>query len=120
MPEFNSVRLIASKEGFQVIDSSGKKLAAAAIDCFIRPGAPPMIMLALAGGQIDIAEAKALFAIVDPTTGKPRVVRKIVWADGGADMEFPVPEKGDGSQEARIKQDILARSANQPPPAPSP
>jgi hypothetical protein len=90
--EFSRVRLIASAQGFTLYDGNNKKLAVAAVDLMIRPGVPPMVMAALAAGQVDVAESQAMFAIVDPQSGKPRVVRKIQWADGG-ETDFPAPEK---------------------------
>jgi hypothetical protein len=91
MPEWNAVRMVASPEGFAVYDSSKRKLAAAAVDVMVRPGVAPMLMLALAGGNVDV-QGNSLFAVVDPLTGKPKVVTRIEWADGTA-SEFPAPEK---------------------------
>ena len=53
-------------------------------------------------GNIDIV-GKALFAVVDLATGKPRVVKRIEWADGQS-TDFPEPEKVQGvvnSQDGR-------------------
>ena len=63
----------------------------AAVDMMIRPGVPPMIMVAMPAGDIDV-DGKALFAVVDPSSGRPRVVKRIEWADGGV-TDFPEPEK---------------------------
>jgi hypothetical protein len=84
-------RLIASEQGFAVYDSEKRKIAVAAVDMMIRPGVPPMIMVAMPSGDIDV-DGKALFAVVDPSSGRPRVVKRIEWADGQA-TDFPEPEK---------------------------
>jgi hypothetical protein len=84
-------RLIASEQGFSVYDSEKRKMPVAAVDMMIRPGVPPMIMVAMPSGDIDV-DGKALFAVVDPSSGRPRVVKRIEWADGAA-TDFPEPEK---------------------------
>jgi len=86
------LRLIASPEGFAVYDNSGRKLAVAAVDLFVRPGQPPMMMVALPAGNVDVV-GKVLFAVVDPELGKPRVVTRIEWADGSV-SDYPAPEQG--------------------------
>jgi hypothetical protein len=87
----DTLRVIGSPDGFAVYDNSRTKLNVMALDLFIRPGNPPLMQVALPAGMIDVV-GKALFAIVDMTTGKPRVVKRIEWADGEA-TDFPEPEK---------------------------
>jgi hypothetical protein len=109
--QFSELRLIASPQGFAVYDGTRKKLEILAMDVFVRPGQPPFMQIALPAGNVDVA-GKALYAIVDPTTGKPRVVRRIEWADGES-VDYPVPEKsaesaptdspkGNGQAEAEV------------------
>jgi hypothetical protein len=90
--QFSELRLIASPQGHAVYDGTRKKLEILAVDVFVRPGHPPFMQVALPAGNIDVA-GKALYAIVDVTTGKPRVVKRIEWADGER-TDFPEPEKG--------------------------
>jgi hypothetical protein len=91
MPAFSELRLIASPQGFAVYDAARKKLAVLAIDVMIRPGNPPLMSVALPAGPIDVV-GKPIFAVVDPASGQPRVVRRIEWADGTT-TDFPAPEK---------------------------
>jgi hypothetical protein len=91
---FDELRLIASPQGFAVYDSSRRKLSVHAADVIIRPGNVPLLHIALPAGSVDVA-GKSVFAVVDPATGKPRVVRKVEWADG-AETVFPVPEGAQG------------------------
>lgn len=91
MAEFEELRIIGSPKGFAVYNSGRRKLSVMALDLFVRPGQPPLMQIAMPAGNIDVV-GKALFAIVDVATGKPRVVRKIEWADGQS-TEFPDPEK---------------------------
>src|SRR3974390_1100085 len=91
MSEFSELRLIASPQGYAVYDGTRKKLSVMAMDVFVRPGHPPFMQVALPAGNVDVT-GKPLFAVVDPTTGKPRVVRRVEWADG-ASTDFPEPEK---------------------------
>jgi hypothetical protein len=88
---FDTLRVIGSPDGFAVYDTGRNKLNIMALDLFIRPGNPPLMQVAMPAGMIDVV-GKALFAIVDVDTGKPRVVRRIEWADG-AHTVFPEPEK---------------------------
>jgi hypothetical protein len=94
MTAFSELRLIASPQGFAVYDSNKKKLGVLAVDVMIRPGNPPMLSIALPAGNVDVV-GNAIFAIVDPASGSPRVVRRIEWADGQA-TDFPAPEKAKG------------------------
>lgn len=87
----DELRVIGSLQGFAVYDSSRRKLNVMALDVFVRPGQPPFMQIAMPAGDIDIV-GKPLFAIVDPASGKPRVVKRIEWADGEA-TDFPEPEK---------------------------
>ena len=87
----DTLRVIGSPQGFAVYDNARRKLAIMALDVFIRPGQPPLMQIAMPAGNIDVV-GKALFAVVDPETGKPRVVRRIDWADGSS-VDFPDPEK---------------------------
>ena len=91
MAEFGELRVIASPQGFAVYDSSRRKLNILALDLFLRPGNPPLMQIAMPAGNIDIV-GKALFVVVDLATGKPRVVKRIEWADGQS-TDFPEPEK---------------------------
>jgi hypothetical protein len=88
---FATMRICASPDGFFVQDSAKNNIYVAAMDVAIRPNMPPMIQVAMACGNIDIV-GKPLFAVMDPSNGQARVVRKIVWADG-TEMEFPAPER---------------------------
>ena len=85
----DEVRVIASRDGYSVYGPKKEKLQAVAVDVLIRPGSPPIISLALPGGQIDIAGG-AFYAVFDPRAGRARVVKRIEWADGEA-TDFPVP-----------------------------
>ncbi len=87
----DELRLIASPQGFQIFDSARKKLSVHACDVFIRPGMAPVMQIALPAGHVDVV-GKPLFAVVDLETGKPRIIKRIEWADGAA-TDFPVPEK---------------------------
>ena len=91
MAEFGELRVIGSPQGFQVYDSSRRKLNILALDLFLRPGNAPLMQVAMPAGNIDIV-GKALFAVVDLATGKPRVVKRIEWADG-EHTDFPELEK---------------------------
>jgi hypothetical protein len=91
--QFSELRLIASPQGHAIYDGTRKKLEILAADVFVRPGHPPFMQVALPAGTVDVM-GKALYAIVDPTTGKPRVVKRIEWADGQA-TDFPEPEKAE-------------------------
>lgn len=93
------LRVIASEQGFVVYDRDKRKVACAAVDLLIRPNVPPMIMVAMPSGDIDV-DGKALFAVVDPSSGRPRVVHRIEWADGEA-TDFPAPEKKQPDSELR-------------------
>src|SRR3974390_3149173 len=93
MSEFSELRLIASPQGYAVYDGTRKKLSVMAMDVFVRPGNPPFMQVALPAGNVDVT-GKPLFAVVDPTSGKPRVVKRIEWADGES-TDFPAPEKGE-------------------------
>jgi hypothetical protein len=88
---FDTLRVIGSPDGFAVYDTGRTKLNIMALDLFIRPGNPPLMQVAMPAGMIDVV-GKALFAIVDVATGKPRVVKRIEWADGES-TDFPEPEK---------------------------
>ena len=87
----DELRVIASPQGFAVYDSNRRKLSVHALDVFVRPGHAPMMQIALPAGNIDVV-GKSIFAVVDPASGKPRVVRRIEWADG-EHTDFPEPEK---------------------------
>ena len=87
----DQLRVIGSPQGFAVYDNARRKLNVMALDLFIRPGNPPLMQIAMPAGNIDVV-GKALFAIVDLATGKPRVVKRIEWADGQS-TDFPEPEK---------------------------
>jgi len=99
MAGFNELRLIASPQGFTVLDSSRRKLSVHAVDVMIRPGHPPFLHIALPAGNIDVV-GNPIFAVVDVATGRPRVVKRIEWADGAA-TDFPVPEKMPGQDNAK-------------------
>ena len=88
---FDELRVIGSPQGFQVYDSARRKLNILALDLFLRPGNAPLMQIAMPAGNIDVV-GKSLFAVVDPVTGKPRVVKRIEWADGQS-TDFPEPEK---------------------------
>jgi hypothetical protein len=92
---FDELRLIASPQGFAVYDTAKRKLSVHAADVIIRPGNAPLLHIALPAGSIDVV-GKSVFAVVDPATGKPRVVRKVEWADG-EETSFPVPEGAQGA-----------------------
>ena len=98
MAEFGELRVIGSPQGFQVYDSSRRKLNILALDLFLRPGNAPLMQIAMPAGNIDIV-GKALFAVVDLATGKPRVVKRIEWADGQS-TDFPEPEKAQAAAPA--------------------
>ena len=87
----DQLRVIGSPQGFAVYDNARRKLNVMALDLFIRPGNPPLMQIAMPAGNIDVV-GKALFAIVDLATGKPRIVKRIEWADG-EHTDFPEPEK---------------------------
>jgi hypothetical protein len=87
----DQLRVIGSPQGFAVYDNARRKLSIMALDVFIRQGHPPLMQIAMPAGNIDVV-GKTLFAIADPQTGKPRVVKRIEWADGES-TEFPDPEK---------------------------
>lgn len=87
----DTLRVIGSPQGFAVYDNARRKLNVMALDLFIRPGNPPLMQIAMPAGNVDVV-GKALFAIVDLATGKPRIVTRITWADGET-TDFPVPEK---------------------------
>jgi hypothetical protein len=98
MPEnksssLDTLRVIGSPQGFAVYDNARRKLNVMALDLFIRPGNAPLMQIAMPAGNIDVV-GKALFAIVDVATGKPRVVKRIEWADG-EHTDFPEPEKAE-------------------------
>lgn len=87
----DTLRVIGSPQGFSVYDNARRKLAVMALDLFIRPNAAPLMQIAMPAGNIDVI-GKPLFAVVDPGTGKPRVVKRIEWADGES-TDFPAPEQ---------------------------
>ena len=87
----DQLRVIGSPQGFAVYDNARRKLNVMALDIFMRPGNAPLMQIAMPAGNIDVV-GKALFAVVDVGTGKPRVVKRIEWADG-EDTDFPEPEK---------------------------
>ena len=89
----DQLRVIGSPQGFAVYDNARRKLNVMALDLFIRPGNAPLMQVAMPAGNIDVV-GKALFAVVDPGTGKPRVVKRIEWADG-EHTDFPEPEKAE-------------------------
>lgn len=53
-----------------------------AMDLAFRPGEPVAARIVLMAGAVDV-EARPLFHMVDPATGRLRQVRAIDWADGG-------------------------------------
>jgi hypothetical protein len=87
----DTLRVIGSPQGFAVYDNARRKLNVMALDLFIRPGNPPLMQIAMPAGNIDVV-GKSLFAVVDMATGKPRIVKRIEWADGEV-TDFPEPEK---------------------------
>jgi hypothetical protein len=87
----DTLRVIASPQGFAVYDNARRKLNVMAFDLFVRPNNAPLLQIAMPAGNVDVV-GKALFAIVDLATGKPRIVKRIEWADGES-TDFPEPEK---------------------------
>jgi hypothetical protein len=87
----DTLRVIASSQGFAVYDNARRKINVMALDLFIRPGNQPLMHIAMPAGNVDVV-GKALFAIADPATGKPRIVKRIEWADGES-TDFPEPER---------------------------
>jgi hypothetical protein len=84
----DTLRVMADPNGYQVYDTARNKLNVLACDILIRPGQPPLLQISLPAGRIDVV-GTPLFALVDPDTGRPRVVKRVDWADG-AFTEFPV------------------------------
>jgi hypothetical protein len=115
----DQLRVIGSPQGFAVYDNARRKLNVMALDLFIRPGNPPLMQIAMPAGNIDVV-GKALFAIVDVATGKPRVVRRIEWADG-EHTDFPEPEKAEPvfNKDANGQDGPITTPADLPP-APEP
>lgn len=84
-----SIRVVASPDGFFVKDSAGQNLNTAAVDIAVRPGKPPVVRLGLYCGNFDVAGVP-VFSVADPATGRPKPVRKIIWFDGTS-TDFPEP-----------------------------
>ena len=108
----DQLRVIGSPQGFAVYDNARRKLNVMALDLFIRPGNPPLMQIAMPAGNIDVV-GKALFAIVDVATGKPRVVKRIEWADGES-TDFPEPEKAPQTKEMVSEDEAFAEGMNHP------
>lgn len=87
---YDQVRIIASPDGTIVKDALGNKMTVHGFSVSAHSGRPTTIVITLAAGQsnaVDIA-GKPLFGIIDPESGLPRLVRKVIWSDG-SETEFP-------------------------------